>query len=406
MDAGRLYKRHAETVKNHGRRYNLPVNFLDLSIFLFVVFLVWRGTRTGFLAGALSLVGVILGATLGSRIVPAILEGENDLVFGSVITLASIVAFAVLGDVLARAAGGFLKERINSPVSEALDRAGGAVLGAALSLTIVWIAATFALMAPLFSPLHPSMQESGVLRALNQGIPSRLLAQAVSKLDPLPRFQGPEVDVADPNADVVRDPEVIEAAAGVVRVSGVACGYGVEGTGWVADENLVVTNAHVVAGQINTQVQPGGTGFPLPAKVMVFDEKNDIAVLRVRDLRLPPLPLAEPSENQSVAILGFPGNGPYDVRAGRTGQTQRVISNDAYNHGPVERTVTSFRGFVRPGNSGGPAVNTGGEVVATVFASRADTENAGYGIPSTLVQELVDVARTRQNSVDTKECAT
>jgi S1-C subfamily serine protease len=250
------------------------------------------------------------------------------------------------------------------------------------------------------------MQESGVLRALNQGIPSRLLAQAVSKLDPLPRFQGPEVDVADPNADVVRDPEVIEAAAGVVRVSGVACGYGVEGTGWVADENLVVTNAHVVAGQINTQVQPGGTGFPLPAKVMVFDEKNDIAVLRVRDLRLPPLPLAEPSENQSVAILGFPGNGPYDVRAGRTGQTQRVISNDAYNRAPVERTVTSFRGFVRPGNSGGPAVNTGGEVVATVFASRADTENAGYGIPSTLVQELVDVARTRQNSVDTKECAT
>ena len=62
----------------------MPVNFLDLSIFLFVVFLVWRGTRTGFLAGALSLVGVILGATLGSRIVPAILEGENDLVFGSV----------------------------------------------------------------------------------------------------------------------------------------------------------------------------------------------------------------------------------------------------------------------------------------------------------------------------------
>ena len=394
------------SVKSYGWRYNRQVNFLDLLIVLFVIFLVWRGTRTGFLAGALSLVGVILGATLGSKIVPAILEGKDDLVFGSVITLASIVAFAVLGDALARAAGGFLSERITSPGSEALDRAGGALLGAALSLTIVWVAATFALMAPLLSPLHPSIQESGVLAALNQGIPSRLLAQAVNKLDPLPRLQGPEADVADPNADITRDPQVIEAASRVVRVSGEACGYGVEGSGWVAGENLVVTNAHFVAGEIDTQVQPGGMGFPLPAKVMVFDEKNDIAVLRVRDLRRPPLPVAESRENAPVAILGFPENGPYDVRAGRIGKTQRVISNDAYHRGPVERTVTSFKGFVRPGNSGGPAINADGEVVATVFASRADTENAGYGIPSTLIQELVDTARERQSPVDTQECAT
>jgi S1-C subfamily serine protease len=72
----------------------------------------------------------------------------------------------------------------------------------------------------------------------------------------------------------------------------------------------------------------------------------------------------------------------------------------------VERTVTSFKGFVRPGNSGGPAVNEDGEVVATVFASRADSDDAGYGIPSSLVSQLVDVAQERRNPVDTKECAT
>jgi S1-C subfamily serine protease len=138
---------------------------------------------------------------------------------------------------------------------------------------------------------------------------------------------------------------------------------------------------------------------------MAFDEKNDVAVLRVSDLGLPPLTLADPQDGEPVAILGFPENGPFDIRAGRVGGTTRVISNDAYNRGPVERTVTSFKGFVRPGNSGGPAVNEEGAVVATVFASRADSDTAGYGIPSSLVRDLVNVAQERRNPVNTKECA-
>jgi len=378
---------------------------LDLFIALFVLFLVWRGARTGFLAGALSLVGVILGATLGSRLVSTLLGGGGDLIFGSIVTLASIMAFAVLGDVLARAVSGYLSEKITTPTSETLDRAGGAILGAALSLTLVWVAATFALGSPILSPLHPAMQESRVLGVLNEEMPSRLLAQAVSRLDPIPRFHGPEADVADPDLEIAKDPEVLAATSRVVRVSGVACGYGVEGTGWVAAPNLVVTNAHVVAGEVTTQVQPEGTGVPLLARVVVFNEKNDIAVLRVSDLRLPPLPFAEPQSNEPVAILGFPENGPFDIRAGRVGDTQRVISNDAYNRGPVERTVTSFRGFVRPGNSGGPAVNGEGAVVATVFASRVDSDNAGYGVPSSLVKQLVDLAQDRQSPVSTRGCA-
>lgn len=381
------------------------MNVLDLFIVLFVVFLVWRGSRTGFLAGALSLVGVVLGAALGSRVVPALLEGDGDLVFGSVITLASIVAFAVLGDILARAASGFLQGKIEGATSEALDRAGGALLGVALSLTLVWVAATFALGTPLLSSLHPTMQESTVLGALNRAMPSTLLTQAVSRLDPIPSFRGPKADVADPNQEIADDPEVLAATSRVVRVSGVACGYGIEGSGWVAAPDLVVTNAHVVAGEISTQVQPEGNGLPLPARVMAFDEKNDIAVLRVDDLRLEPLRLTEPRASEPVALLGFPENGPFDIRAGRVGETTRVISNDAYNRGPVERTVTSFKGFVRPGNSGGPAVNGDGEVVATVFASRADSDDGGYGIPSSLVRQLVDLAQERRTPVSTKECA-
>jgi uncharacterized membrane protein required for colicin V production len=382
------------------------VNTLDYLIVLFVLFLVWRGARTGFLAGAFSLAGVVLGAALGSRISSAMLGSSDDLVFGSVITLSSVMAFAVLGDVLARSLGGFLREKITNPASEALDSVGGGLLGAALSLTLVWVAATFALGAPPLSPLQPTIQESRVLQVLNEGMPSRLLTQAVSRLDPIPSFRGPEVDVAEPPAEIARDPEVLAATSRVVRVTGVACGMGVEGTGWVAAPDLVVTNAHVVAGQITSQVQPGGAGIPLSARTVVFDERNDVAVLRVRGLGLPPLPLAEPADEGPVAILGYPENGPFDIRAGRVGDTTRVISGDAYNRGPVERTVTSFRGFVQPGNSGGPAVDGDGAVVATVFASRANSENAGYGVPSPLVLQLVELARDRQNPADTRECVT
>ncbi len=382
------------------------MNTLDLIIVLLVLFFAWRGARIGFLAGALSLAGVIVGAALGARLAPALLGESDDLIFGSVITLASVAAFAVLGDVLARTLGSFLREKITNPTSEALDHAGGAVLGAALSLTFVWVAATFALGAPPLSPLQPTIQQSRVLHVLNEGLPTQLLTQAVSRLDPIPRISGPEVDVAEPTAAIANDPEVLAAASRVVRVNGVACGFGVGGSGWVAAPGLVVTNAHVVAGEFTTHVQPEGMGMPLSARVVVFDERNDIAVLRVNDLGLPPLPLAEPENDQPVGLLGFPENGPFHIRAGRIGDTQRAISADAYNRGPVERTVTSFKGFVRPGDSGGPAVNENGAVVATVFASRADSEDSGYGVPSTIVRQLVDLAEERYNPVDTKECAT
>ena len=381
------------------------MSILDLAIAVFVVLLVWRGVHTGFLSGALSLAGVVLGVSLGSRLAPTLLGDQGDLLFGSGITLASIMACAVLGDFLARTLGGFLRRRLSSPTSDALDRAGGAVLGAALSLTLVWVVSTLALGAPPLAPLHPVMQESRVLTALNERMPSRLLTEAAARLDPLPEFRGPEAEVADPNARILSDPEVIGAASRVVRVSGVACGYGVEGSGWVAGKSLVVTNAHVVAGETATRVQPEGRGISLPAKVVVFDETNDVAILRVKGLGLPPLPLAEPGSEEDVAILGYPQNGPFDGQAGRTGETMRVISSDAYDRGPIERTVTSFRGYVRPGNSGGPAINGDGAVVATIFASRADSDRAGYGIPSSIIQQRIALAKDLREAVGPTECA-
>jgi S1-C subfamily serine protease len=280
------------------------------------------------------------------------------------------------------------------------------LLGTALSLVLVWVTATLISGTAAGIPLQGAMNDSRVIATLDERVPSRLITRAVARFDPIPRFEGPRAETREPDAKIATDGEVEAAAPSTVRVSGVACGYGVEGSGWVAARNLVVTNAHVVAGEEATRVQLQGAGLPLRARVVVFDERNDIAVLRVGGLGdVAPLPLAEPENGESIAILGYPENGPYAVAPGRVGETLPVISGDAYNRGPVERTVTSFRGQVRPGNSGGPAVDADGNVVATVFAAQADSDRDGYGVPSAIVAEALEAAEGRTTPVDTGECA-
>jgi S1-C subfamily serine protease len=378
---------------------------LDILIALFVLLAVLRGARTGFLAGVFSLVGVAVGASLGSRIATSLVPDGGNPIYGVGVTLISVVAFAVLGEVLARLVGGALRNRLSNPASTALDNLGGGALGLALSLVLVWAVGTLTLQSPPLSGIHPAVEESRILGSLDERMPAGLLIRAVAELDPLPEIRGPEPEVAPPEQGIVSDPDIRSAARRTVRVTGVACGYGVEGSGWVVARNLVVTNAHVVAGEAATRVQPGGVGRGLRAEVILFDERNDVAVLRVRRLGLHPIPLAPPRPGEPAAVIGFPQNGPLDIQPARTGETERVYSGDAYNEGPVERVVTGFRVFVRPGNSGGPAVNADGEVVSTIFASRADSSDVGYGIPSQLVQRHVSVAAERTEPVSTGGCA-
>ena len=169
---------------------------------------------------------------------------------------------------------------------------------------------------------------------------------------------------------------------------GTACGLGVQGSGWVAGNGLVVTNAHVVAGQDDTTVQLGGEGAGVDAEAVWYDPRNDLAILRAPGVAgVPALSLnVNARPGASAAVLGFPENGPYDVRPARLGQTATVVSQDAYGRGPVQRRITSVRGLVRHGNSGGPVVDGGGRVVATIFAAAAEPGRTGYGVPDSVVR--------------------
>jgi S1-C subfamily serine protease len=80
-----------------------------------------------------------------------------------------------------------------------------------------------------------------------------------------------------------------------------------------------------------------------------------------------------------------------------------VVSQDAYGRGPVRRTITSLRGLVRQGNSGGPMIGGDGRVVTTIFAATViDGGGSGFGVPVPIVRDALGRAA---GPVDTGPCS-
>jgi S1-C subfamily serine protease len=275
-----------------------------------------------------------------------------------------------------------------------------------MGLGLAWIGGSVALQTPGARDLREPIQRSLILKQLNAVLPpSGPILRALARFDPFPRLRGPQPRVGPPNTAIARDPQVGAAGRSVVKLLGTACGLGVQGSGWVAGKGVVVTNAHVVAGQDDTTVQVGGQGPRYDTVPIWFDPRNDLALLRAPALTsVRGLSLHESAKpGASAALLGFPGNGPYDVEPGRLGQTSTVLSEDAYGRGPITRRITTIRGLIRSGNSGGPVVDGGGRVVATVFAARlSDGGQSGFGVPDSIVRDALSRAGS---TVGTGPCA-
>ncbi len=377
---------------------------LDWIIVAFTALMAVWGYARGLVVGALTLVGFALGALAGSRLGPLLLDQGSESPYAPLMALLGALVAGGVAASLLEMLGFKLRGRFGESLGT-LDGFGGALLAGALGLGIVWTLGAVALQTPRLD-LRGPIQRSAILRDLNAVLPpSGPLLRALARFDPFPRIQGPDPDVRPPNSAVARDPEVAAAASSVVRVLGTACGLGVQGSGWIARDGVVVTNAHVVAGQDDTVVQLEGSGDELDAEAVWFDSHNDLALLSVPSLSgAPSLPLASGVDpGASAAVLGFPENGPYDVRPARVGQTRTVISQDAYGRGPVQRSITSIRAQIRSGNSGGPVVDVAGRALATVFAGSVSSDTpAGYAVPGSIVGAAL---RRAGGPVDTGPCA-
>jgi uncharacterized membrane protein required for colicin V production len=376
------------------------VTWIDWVAVGIVVVAALGGASQGLVWSGLSLAGLVGGAFLGGQYVaPYVLAREARSPYAPLIALACAVGLAVLFETVGSAVGSALGRRLRASPLGALDLIGGLLFGAVSGLAIVWVLGIVGLNLPGRTQLRRELQRSVVIRELSSIAPPRRFLNLLARIDPLPTIVGPALPKEPPDPRVLARPGVRAAAPGVVRIVGTACGLGVEGSGWIAGPGIVVTAAHVVAGEDDTRVRPP-SGGSFRAQAIAFDPHNDLAVLRVPGLRGRSLRLGAPRPGAAVAILGYPENGPFDAEPGRIGTTTSVFTQDAYGR-PTSRTVTGFSGKVRPGNSGGPAVDATGAVQTTVFAARL-RGGGGFGVPSTIVRRDLAAARS---PVSTGPCA-
>jgi S1-C subfamily serine protease len=339
------------------------------------------GLKRGLVATALSFGGLVAGAYLGSRVAPHFLSDGSSSPYTPLAALVGAVVGAVLLQGVASVAGSFARGSLwVIPPLRLLDSVGGLLAGAAVGLALVWVAAAMLLQLPGQPRVRSEVLDSTIVRHLNRIAPPRTILRAFARVDPFPSIAGPAPPTTPPDLRALHSAGVRRARASVVRITAVACGVGVEGSGWVARPHLVVTAAHVVAGAHGIRARGH------LATALVVDRKQDIAILRVPGLDAPALRIASPRSGTSVAILGYPENGPFDARPGRLGATSDVLVGGSL------REVTSISGLVRHGNSGGPVVDTAGAVEATVFAARLGA-SGGYAVPDDPVRSALAHAK-------------
>jgi S1-C subfamily serine protease len=391
------------------------VNGLDWVLLVLALAYALAGYRQGFIVGAMSTAGLLVGGYLGVLLAPVLLDRFDPSVAVSLGALVLVLVCASCGQAVGAFAGISLRSRITWRPVRSLDAIGGAALSAAAALLVAW-ALGVAVTGTQLTSLGQSVRTSTVLSTVDRLLPGdadNALQTFNDVVDTsfFPRYLEPFAQeriqqVAPPDAAVAADPQVARAGASVVKIVGDAdrCGQSLEGSGFVYAPGRVMTNAHVVAGIANPVVESAGQSFD--AETVVYDPEHDVAVLAVDGLDARPLRFdTGGAAREAGAVLGYPENGPYRVAAARIREDLRLHSPDIYGDGDVYRDVFSVFVQVRPGNSGGPLVSRSGRVLGVVFAASVTDSRTGYALTAEQVSPVAAAGRTATAEVDTGDCA-
>lgn len=386
---------------------------LDLVLLAVAAYFGWSGLRQGFVAGAMSFVGILGGGYLGTRLAPAAIRHAGGRLSAPVVGIGLVFLLAMVGQVLAATVGASLRRRLTWRPVRALDSAGGAVLSVVSVLLVAWLLAT-AVTHTSLTGLSREVRRSAVIASVNETVPTFFrndLARFRRLLDNtgFPAIVGPlstetVAPVAPPDPAVLSGAAVRAARASIVKVRGDApsCDRRIEGSGFVISPDHVLTNAHVVAGVRSPTVYPPGQA-PLAATVVLYDPNVDVAVLLVPGLSAPPLSFAASAGvGASAVVAGYPEDGPFDAVAARVRDRQYIRGPNIYQTQTVTRDVYAVRASIVPGNSGGPLLATDGHVYGVVFAASTDTPDTGYALTASEVSGDVALGRaaTTANSSD------
>lgn len=388
------------------------MNLLDLAIIVAVLSTAAWGAVRGVAVQVCVLAGLWIGLLVGAAMAAKLAGLSTNASTRLMITMGTLAIIGSACTAAGRAIGGAIAKGAERAHLGPLDAVLGALVTMVATLALLWMGLTSVASARM-GGLTEAIQGSAVLGVLDDRLPPApsLTARLGRLIDPLgfpSVFAGLEPGPA-PAVDPPTDASVAAAqsagSAATVKIESKGCGGLVDGSGVVLGPELVVTNAHVVAGIRQPTVVDGNRRRP--ATTLVFDPKVDIAVLRVPGLERLPTTLApgDPKRGAQGAALGFPGGGDFTVSPAAVRAVFSAVGRDIYGEGLVTRTVVEIQAQVRPGNSGGPLVMADGTVGGLVFARSVSTEGVGYALGVAEVRERLQQAAGRTEPVGTGRCA-
>ncbi|WP_243060182.1 MarP family serine protease [Nocardioides sp. SR21] len=390
------------------------MNLLDWLLVVLVLAYALSGYWQGFITGAFATSGLLLGGLFGVWLAPVALGDANPSLMVSLGALFIVILSASVGQAVCQFTGSRIRDKITWQPIRAIDAVGGAALSAVAVLLVAW-ALGVAISGSRIGSVTPLVRSSTVLASVDEVLPDSADGALQAFNDVVgtsffPRYLEPFaperiVDVGPGPKRLLQDPDVERAADSVLKIRGTnECGRGVEGSGFLYADGRLMTNAHVVAGIDDPEVMLGDES--VEADVVYYNPDIDVAVLALDSGDLPTLEFDRTAEAQDgVAVLGYPQDGPYNVQPARIRAEQRLRSPNIYGDGAVIREVFSLRGRILPGNSGGPIVSSGGDVVGVVFAASVTDPDTGYALTADQVAQSAAAGMTSNGAVDTGGCA-
>ena len=369
-----------------------------------------NGFRRGAALQLTAYAGLLMGLLAGALLAPAVAGLVASPLSQAVVAIVVLFSLAGIGDAIGWVIGSKFWALARQSVFGVADSVAGTFVALVAVLLATWFVGFNLVNGPVPS-VSRQIRSSAIIRGLDSFLPRppSLLAEVRQFLN---RFGFPEVFADLPPApgspvDVPKNIRgIVNAAAGsTVQIVGQACGAVQEGSGFVAADHYVITNAHVVGGVRSPQVRQSG-GAQIGVTVL-FDPSLDIAVLYVHHTPGRPLDL-DPDEvdrGTQGAVLGYPGGGPFDPEPAAVRRELHAVGRDIYGNAVVERDVYELQADVRPGNSGGPFVLKSGKVVGVVFAASTTEGDVGYALTSAEVIPKLRKAKTRTEPVATDGCA-
>ena len=383
------------------------MNLLDVVIVALAVSAAVGGFRLGFVARALSWLGMAIGIAVTASFLPSVIDAFNgpDPTGRLLVAVGVLLGGAFVGQAIGLIVGSKL-HLVLPPGTRPLDNAAGAVAGVLGVLVAVWLLVPA--MADVPGNFAAQARNSTIARAINDHAPTppdalQRLRRLVGDTQFPPVFGGlrPAPDTGPPPADTGLSPTVLNASeASTVKVEGPACGRIQEGSGFVVGAGVIVTNAHVVAGESRTFVYDR-PNHRVPATVVHFDSDRDLAVL-VANIGNTPLAIGTSTTGARGAVLGYPGGGPLTVSPFQVRDRVTAVGRDLYDKHATRRQVLILASNLAPGDSGAALVDPSGTVVGVAFAIAPDRPGTSYALDTSELRAAL--AAPRQPGTSTGGC--